>query len=161
MYAPWKSLITQKELLNEEEENTKWQEHTLLLSLAAVDLQNGKSSSRDVGGHIYRPSKGGYTLEKFPWKVVPSDEPMVPPAKASDHPVTHRRWYSRWTKWPSQCTDALHRCLFRPFGAEEHPLGAVLYSLNTSVEWTAELNLKHRFIRAEALLLARLCMIWM
>jgi hypothetical protein len=52
-------LITKKELLNEEEENPKWQEHTLLLSLAAVDLQNGKGSSREVGGHIYRPRKGG------------------------------------------------------------------------------------------------------
>jgi hypothetical protein len=52
-------LITKKELLNEEEENPKWQEHTLLLSLAAVDLQNGKGSSREAGGHIYRPRKGG------------------------------------------------------------------------------------------------------
>jgi hypothetical protein len=30
--------------------------NTLLLSLAAVDLQNGKGNSREVGGHIYRPS---------------------------------------------------------------------------------------------------------
>jgi hypothetical protein len=52
-------LITKKELLNEEEENPKWQEHTLLLSLVAVDLQNGKGSSREAGDHIYRPSKGG------------------------------------------------------------------------------------------------------
>jgi hypothetical protein len=51
-------LITKKELLNEEEENPKWQEHTLL-SLAAVDLHNGKGSSREVGGHIYRPNKEG------------------------------------------------------------------------------------------------------
>jgi hypothetical protein len=29
------------------------------LSLAAMDLQNGKGSSREAGGHIYRPSKGG------------------------------------------------------------------------------------------------------
>jgi hypothetical protein len=59
-------LITKKELLNEEEENPKWQEHTLLLSLAAVDLQNGKDNSREAGGHIYRPSKGGKPLQKFP-----------------------------------------------------------------------------------------------
>jgi hypothetical protein len=52
-------LITKKELLNEEEENPKWQEQTLLLSLAAVDLQNGKGNSREAGGHIYRPIKGG------------------------------------------------------------------------------------------------------
>jgi hypothetical protein len=52
-------LITKKELLNEEEENPKWQEHTLFLSLAAVDLQKGKGSPREAGGHIYRPSKGG------------------------------------------------------------------------------------------------------
>jgi hypothetical protein len=45
--------------LKQEEENPKWQEHTLLLSLAAMDLQNGKGNSREAGGHIYRPSKGG------------------------------------------------------------------------------------------------------
>jgi hypothetical protein len=45
--------------LKQEEENPKLQEHTLLLSLAAMDLQNGKDSSREAGGHIYRPSKGG------------------------------------------------------------------------------------------------------
>jgi hypothetical protein len=43
-------LITKKEFLDEEEENPKWQEHTLLLSLVAVDLQSGKGSSRDAGG---------------------------------------------------------------------------------------------------------------
>jgi hypothetical protein len=43
-------MITKKKLLNEEEENPKWQEHTLLLSLAAVDLHNGKGSSREAGG---------------------------------------------------------------------------------------------------------------
>jgi hypothetical protein len=48
-------LFTKKELLNEEEENPKWQEPTLLLSLATIDLQNSKGSSRE----IYRPSKGG------------------------------------------------------------------------------------------------------
>jgi hypothetical protein len=72
---------------------------------------------------------------------------MVPPAKASDHPVTHRHWYSYWTKWPSQCTDALHRRPAGPSGAEEHPLGAVLCSSNTGIRWTAEMILKHRFIR--------------
>jgi hypothetical protein len=71
---------------------------------------------------------------------------MVPPAKASDHPVTHRHWYNRWTKWPSQCTDALHRRPVGPSGAEEHPLGAILCSSNTSVGWTGELILKRRFI---------------
>jgi hypothetical protein len=45
--------------LKQEEENPKWQEHTLLLSLVAMDLHNGKDSSREAGGHIYRPSKGG------------------------------------------------------------------------------------------------------
>jgi predicted enzyme related to lactoylglutathione lyase len=52
-------LITKKELLNEEKENPKWQELTLLLYLAAADLQNGKGSSKEAGGHIYRPIKGG------------------------------------------------------------------------------------------------------
>jgi hypothetical protein len=45
--------------LKQEEENPKCQEDTLLLSLAAMDLQNGKGSSREAGDHIYRPSKGG------------------------------------------------------------------------------------------------------
>jgi hypothetical protein len=39
-----------KKALNQEEENLKWQEHTLLLSLVAMDLQNGKGSSREAGG---------------------------------------------------------------------------------------------------------------
>jgi hypothetical protein len=43
-------LITEKELFNEEEENPKWKEHTHLLSLAAVDLQNGKGRSRGAWG---------------------------------------------------------------------------------------------------------------
>jgi hypothetical protein len=57
-------LITKKELLNEEEENPKWQDHTLLLSLAAVDLQNGKGSSRDDGGVIFI----GLAREASHWK---------------------------------------------------------------------------------------------
>jgi hypothetical protein len=52
-------LLTKREHLNEEEEKPKWQEHTLLLSLAAMDLQSGKNSSREAGGLIYRPSKEG------------------------------------------------------------------------------------------------------
>jgi hypothetical protein len=32
--------------------------------------------------------------KRFPEKVVSSDEPMVSPCKASDHPVTHRLQYS-------------------------------------------------------------------
>jgi hypothetical protein len=52
-------LIAKKELLNVEEVNPKWQEHTLLLSLVAVDLQNDKGNSKEAGGHIYRPSKEG------------------------------------------------------------------------------------------------------
>jgi hypothetical protein len=43
-------LITKIEVLKEEEEYPKWQEHTLLLSLAAMDLENGKGSSREAGG---------------------------------------------------------------------------------------------------------------
>jgi hypothetical protein len=85
-----KPFTIKKELLNEEEENPKWQEHTLL-SLAA----NGKSYSREAVGDIYRPSKEASRWKSFPEKVVPSDEPMVPPAQASDHPVTHRSQYSR------------------------------------------------------------------
>jgi hypothetical protein len=40
---------------------TTEQKHMVLhlLSLAAMDLQNDKGSSREAGGHIYRPSKGG------------------------------------------------------------------------------------------------------
>jgi hypothetical protein len=44
-----KTLITKKELLNEEEENPKWQEHTLLLSLATIDLQSGKGAQEMQG----------------------------------------------------------------------------------------------------------------
>jgi hypothetical protein len=56
-------LITKKELPNEEEENPKWQEHTLLISLAVVDLQNGKGSSREVGGIFI-----GLAREASRWK---------------------------------------------------------------------------------------------
>jgi hypothetical protein len=59
-------LITKKYLLNEEEENPKWQEHTLLLSLAAADLQNGKGSSREVGVIFI-----GLAREASRWKNFP------------------------------------------------------------------------------------------
>jgi hypothetical protein len=72
---------------------------------------------------------------------------MVPPTKASDHSVTHRHWYSHWTKWPSQCTDSLHRRPVGPSSAEEYPLGVVLCSSNIGIGWTAEMILKRRFIR--------------
>jgi hypothetical protein len=49
-------LITKKELLKQDEENPSEKENNLLLSLALVDLQSDKGSSRE--GHIYRPSKG-------------------------------------------------------------------------------------------------------
>jgi hypothetical protein len=45
-------LFTKKELLNEEEENPKWQEHTLLLSLAEVDLQNAKVAQERQGSYL-------------------------------------------------------------------------------------------------------------
>jgi hypothetical protein len=44
-------LFTKKELLNEEEENPKWQEHTLL-SLAEVDLQNAKVAQERQGSYL-------------------------------------------------------------------------------------------------------------
>jgi hypothetical protein len=59
-------LITKKEFLNEEEENPKWEEHTLLLSLATVDLQNGKGSSRDTGVIFI-----GLVREATRWKSFP------------------------------------------------------------------------------------------
>jgi hypothetical protein len=59
-------LITKKELLNEEEENPKWQEHTFLLSLATIDLHNGKSSSRDKGVIFI-----GLAREASRWKSFP------------------------------------------------------------------------------------------
>jgi hypothetical protein len=71
---------------------------------------------------------------------------MVPPAKASDHPVTHKRWNSCWTQWPSQCTNALHRRTIGLSGAEEHPLGAVMCISNSGVGWTADESYKRRFI---------------
>jgi hypothetical protein len=69
-----------------------------------------------------------------------------PPAQASDHPVTHRAQYSRWTKKPIQCTDAIHRRPVGPSGAEDSSLGAVLYDLNMTVGWTTESTSKRRFI---------------
>jgi hypothetical protein len=59
-------LIVKKELLKEEEENPKWQEHTLLLSLVAVDLQNGKGSSREAGVIFI-----GLAREASGWKSFP------------------------------------------------------------------------------------------
>jgi hypothetical protein len=67
--------------LNQEEENPNWLEHTLLLSLAAMDLQNGKGSSREAGGSFIGLAKRASRWKRSPEKVVPSDEPMVPPAK--------------------------------------------------------------------------------
>jgi hypothetical protein len=72
---------------------------------------------------------------------------FYPPAQASDHPVTRRPQYSRWTKKPRQCTDAIHRCPVGSSGVEEHPLGAVLYVSNKAVRWTAESTSKRRSIR--------------
>jgi hypothetical protein len=46
-------LITKKELLKQEKENPYEQEHNVLLSLAVVDLQSAKGSSRDVVGVIF------------------------------------------------------------------------------------------------------------
>jgi hypothetical protein len=61
-------LITKKELLNEEEENPKWQEHTLLLSLAAVDLQNRKGSSREAGVIFISLAREASRWKSFPEK---------------------------------------------------------------------------------------------
>jgi hypothetical protein len=73
-------LITKKEVFKKEEENPKWQEHTLLLSLAAMDLQNGKGSSRKAGGAIFIGlAREASCWKRFPEKVVASDEPMVSP----------------------------------------------------------------------------------
>jgi hypothetical protein len=59
-------LITKKELLNEEGENPKWQEHTLLLFLAAVDLQNGKAAQERKGVIFI-----GLAREASRWKSFP------------------------------------------------------------------------------------------
>jgi hypothetical protein len=59
----------------------KWQQHTLLLSLAAMDLQNSKGSSREAGGLFIGPTLEASRWKKSPEKVVPSDEPMAPPAE--------------------------------------------------------------------------------
>jgi hypothetical protein len=67
--------------LNQEEENPNWQEHTLLLSKAAMDLQSGKGSSRKAGGLFIGLAKKASHWKKSLEKVVPSDEPMVPPAE--------------------------------------------------------------------------------
>jgi hypothetical protein len=83
-------LISKKELLNKEEENPKWQEHTLL-SLAAMDLQNGKGSSREAGVIFIGLARVANRWKRFPEKVVPSDEPMVSPCagvRSSTHSQT-------------------------------------------------------------------------
>jgi hypothetical protein len=71
---------------------------------------------------------------------------MVSPAQASDHPVTHRAQYSRWTNKPKQYTDAIHRRPVGPSGAEDFSLGAVLYVSIITVGWTAESTSKRRSI---------------
>jgi hypothetical protein len=63
-----KPLITKKKLLNEDEKNPKWQEHTLLLSLAAVDLQNGKGNSRQIGVIFIGLSREASRWKSFPGK---------------------------------------------------------------------------------------------
>jgi hypothetical protein len=70
-----------------------------------------------------------------------------PPAQASDHPVTHRPQYSRWTKKLKQFTDAIHWRPVGPSGAKNFSLGAVLYVLNITVGWIAESISKRRSIR--------------
>jgi hypothetical protein len=80
--------------------------------------------------------------KRFPEKVVPSDEPMVSPCEASDHPVSHSAQYSHWTKKPRQCTDAIHWRHVRSSGAEDFTLGAVLFDLNITAGWTAESSIK-------------------
>jgi hypothetical protein len=82
--------------------------------------------------------------KRFPEKVVPSDEPMVTPCTSVG---SHGLQYSRWTKKPRQCTDTIHRRPVGSSGAEEHPLGVVLYVLNKVVGWTAELTSRRWFIR--------------
>jgi hypothetical protein len=46
-----------------------------------MDLQNGKGSSREVGGLFIDLALEASRWKKSPEKVVPSDEPMVPPAE--------------------------------------------------------------------------------
>jgi hypothetical protein len=71
-----------------------------------MDLQSGKGSSREAGGLFIGLAKKASRWKKSPEKVIPSDEPMVPPCWASDHLVTNRSQYSRWTLKPRQYTDA-------------------------------------------------------
>jgi hypothetical protein len=70
-----------------------------------------------------------------------------PPAQALDHPLTHSAQYSRWTKKPRQCTDAIHRRPVGLSGAGDFSLVVVLYVLSITIGWTAESTSKHRFIR--------------
>jgi hypothetical protein len=57
------------------------------------------------------------------------------------------RYIAVEANWPSQCTDAIIRRTNGLSGAEEHPLGASLFDSNAGVGWTAEVSMKHRFIR--------------
>jgi hypothetical protein len=68
--------------------------------------------------------------KRFPEKVVPSDEPMVSPAKRRIIRSLIASNMAIEPKKPRQCTDAIHQ---RPVGsssAEDFTLGAVLHDLN-------------------------------
>jgi hypothetical protein len=71
---------------------------------------------------------------------------MVPPCAGVRSSGHSQALNSRWTTWPNQCTDTMHRCPVEPSGAEEHSLWEVLCSLNVNVRWTAGWFLKRRFI---------------
>jgi hypothetical protein len=49
--------------------------------LGCNGLQSGKGSSREAGGLFIGLAKKASRWKKSPEKVVPSDEPMVPPAE--------------------------------------------------------------------------------
>jgi hypothetical protein len=46
-----------------------------------MDLQSGKGSSREAGGLFIGLAKKASHWKKSPEKVIPLDEPMVPPVK--------------------------------------------------------------------------------
>jgi hypothetical protein len=66
---------------------------------------------RDRGAIFIGLAREASHWKRFPEKVIPSDEPMVSLAQASDHPVTHRPQYvvepRNTDNAPTLYTDAL------------------------------------------------------
>jgi hypothetical protein len=149
MYAPWKLLITKKEALKQEEENPKWQEHTLLLSLAAMDLQNGKGSSREARGSYLYVNRWSPPAKRRIIRCLttpniaveprnPDNAPTLYTDAPSDHPVLKtphsERYCMIWIQPSDELLSPLSKCQF--LRCWSSCLGTSLYDLNATIGWT-------------------------